>query len=190
MSKAEAKEYYPASKKEWRKWLEKNHAIEDSVWVIFYKKKVNKPTLTWSDSVDEALCFGWIDSTKKSMDEERFIQYFCKRKAKSTWSKVNKDKILILRALGEMRPAGEACIEIAKTNGSWEILDSVEALILPADLEEKLKLTPGYLEAFLALTKSIKKPFLYRLVSAKRQETREKRMDEVLEFLPKMKPKV
>lgn len=112
-------------------WLENNHVIEDSVWVIFYKQKVKKPTMTWSDSVDEALCFGWIDSTKMTLDKERFIQYFSKRKAKSTWSKVNKDKILVLRASGDMTPAGEVSIEVAKRNGSWEILDSVEALIIP-----------------------------------------------------------
>ena len=107
---------------------------ENAFWVIFYKQKADKPTITWSDAVDEALCFGWIDSIKKTLDEERSIQFFIKRKPKSTWSKINKEKVKKLIAAEKMMQAGLGCIEIAQENRSWEILDSVEELIIPKDL--------------------------------------------------------
>ena len=85
--------FYPESNQHWRAWLEENHIDKNAVWLIFYKKQANKPTLSWSEAVDEALCFGWIDSVKKTLDAERSIQFFSKRKPKSTWSKINKGKI-------------------------------------------------------------------------------------------------
>ena len=85
--------YYPKTKQHLRKWLEKNHLTKDAVWFIFYKKHTGKPTVNWSDAVDEALCFGWIDSKGETIDDHTFRQYFCKRKPNSTWSKINKQKI-------------------------------------------------------------------------------------------------
>ena len=89
----DVEEYCPDTKKSWREWLELNHQKKEAVWLIFYKKKSPNYNLNWSESVDEALCFGWIDSTKKSIDSEKYKQYFCKRKPKSNWSKVNKYKV-------------------------------------------------------------------------------------------------
>jgi uncharacterized protein YdeI (YjbR/CyaY-like superfamily) len=183
MSKKEASEFYPTSKSQWRKWLELNHDRQDAVWVIFYKKKVKKPTMTWSDAVDEALCFGWIDSTKRTLDTERFIQYFSKRKPKSTWSKVNKDKVEELVETGQMTDAGLHCITVAKGNGSWEILDSVEALIIPEDLEKALASDGNAMDVFLSLSKSERKLMLYGLVVAKREETRSKRIGEIVKVV-------
>jgi uncharacterized protein YdeI (YjbR/CyaY-like superfamily) len=87
--------FCPKSRQEWRKWLEDNHLDKQSIWLIYYKKKTNIPTVTYSDAVDEALCFGWIDSKAKSIDEQKSMQFFSKRKVKSVWSKVNKDKVVL-----------------------------------------------------------------------------------------------
>src|SRR5690606_10495074 len=124
----EAEEICPKNKNEWRKWLELNHIKKDAVWLIFYKKTSPKYNLSWSESVDESLCFGWIDSTKKTIDTERYKQYFTKRKAKSNWSKINKEKVKNLIDKGLITEAGLKSIEIAKENGSWTILDAVENL--------------------------------------------------------------
>jgi len=183
MEKTETEQFYPKTPKEWRSWLQKNHAKKDTVWVIFYKKSSGKPTLTWSEAVDEALCFGWIDSTKKTLNEEASIQFFSKRKAKGTWSKINKAKIARLTEEGLMMPAGLACIERAKENGSWTILDTVEELSIPEDLEKAFKSRPGSKTFFLSLSKSVRKMMLHRIVMAKREETREKRITEIADSM-------
>lgn len=171
----------PANQKEWRAWLQENHDKEQSVWVIYYKVKSGKATMSWSDAVDEALCFGWIDSTRRSVDEERFMQFFCRRKPKSVWSKINKEKVERLTSEGLMTPAGQASIDKAKANGSWNILDEVETLTIPEDLQQAFKAERGSEEYFSGLSKSVKKVFLYRLMAAKRPETRAKRIEEILE---------
>lgn len=189
MQKKETATFYPESRKQWRQWLQKNHVSEQSVWLICYKMKAGKPTISWSDAVDEALCFGWIDSTRKTLDDERFMQFFCKRKPKSSWSKINKEKIRQLTAAGQMTPAGAACVEIAKQNGSWSILDDVEDLIIPKDLEKAFKTAPGSKAFFLNLSKSVKKIMLHRITFAKREETRQKRIRElVISCSPKENP--
>lgn len=186
----DAEQFYPKTQNEWRQWLKKHHVEKDSVWLILCKKKSNLPTISWSQAVDEALCFGWIDSVKRKLDEDRSIQYFSKRKPKGTWSKVNKEKVDVLVASGKMTPAGMACIEIAKSNGSWEFLDSVDAMIVPKDLETALKAIPDAMDYFSSLSNSIKKMMLYWLVSAKREETRLKRLSEIVECAAKKeKPK-
>lgn len=181
MSKKEASSFCPANKAEWRQWLEENHDSEDAVWLIVYKKSSKTPNLNWGESVDEALCFGWIDSTKRSLDEERYTQYFTKRKPKSNWSKVNKKKVEELNAKGLMNEAGLKSVEVAKQNGSWTLLDSVEALIVPVDLENELMKYTKANDYFLSLSKSIRKGLLYWVVSAKRPETRYKRIADIAE---------
>jgi len=177
----DVEEYCPYDKKEWRKWLELNHNKKDAVWLIFYKKKSSNHNLSWSESVDEALCFGWIDSTKRSIDSEKYKQYFSRRKAKSNWSKINKDKVKTLIDQGLMEEEGYKSIEIAKENGSWTILDGVEALIIPEDLKEEFENYKGSREYFSSLSKSVKKILLHWVVSAKRKETRQKRILEIVE---------
>lgn len=189
MSRADAATFYPKNRQEWREWLEKNHQTEQSILLLCYKMKAGIPTINWSDAVDEALCFGWIDSTRTSLDDDRFIQYFCRRKPKSNWSKINKDKVDRLISEGLMMPAGLASIEIAKQNGSWTILDTVEELTLPEDLIEQLGNRPGSEDFFHSLSKSVRKSILYRIVQAKRPETRQKRISEIVELLAqKQKP--
>lgn len=190
MVSQEIESFCPSSKKEWRLWLEKNHHSKDAVWLIMYKKNTHKPTITWSDAVDEALCFGWIDSVKKTIDSEKYKQYFCKRKTKSNWSKVNKEKIDVLTQQGLMTEAGIKSVEVAKENGSWTILDSVEALIIPKDLDLAFSKQENAKDFFLSLSKSHRKLLLYHIVSAKRPETKQKRIDEiVLQMVNKQKPR-
>ncbi len=180
----------PSNKQEWRSWLEKNHLVEDSVWLIIHKKSAATPTITWSDAVDEALCFGWIDSVRRPIDTERYMQYFGKRKAASTWSKINKDKIELLIEQGLMSQAGLESIEKAKLNGSWTILDEVEKLIIPNDLENELKNHPNSMDFFMGLSKSVRKAMLQWVVLAKRPETRQKRIKEIAEQASKnLRPK-
>ncbi|MEQ9310374.1 MAG: YdeI/OmpD-associated family protein [Balneolaceae bacterium] len=175
----EIETFYPKSRADWRNWLKKNHLSKQSVWLVFYKKKSPNYNLSWSESVDEALCFGWIDSTKKTIDAEKYMQYFSKRKAKSNWSKVNKEKVRNLIDQKLMKEEGYKSIEIAKENGSWKILDAVEELLIPEDLKDKLAYYKGSRKYFDSLSKSAKKILLHWVISAKRKKTREKRIHEI-----------
>ncbi len=181
MQKDEIEIFYPKSQTAWREWLEKNHFSKQAVWLVFYNKKSENKSITWSESVDVALCFGWIDSKKISIDKETSHQFFSKRKPKSTWSKINKSKVEILIEQELMTKAGFASIETAKQNGSWTILDEVEELIIPDDLEAKFKEKPNSKDFYLSLSKSVKKIILTWLVFAKTSETRQKRITEIIE---------
>ncbi len=186
----EFEEFCPNDKQSWRDWLELNHNKKEAVWLIFYKKKSPNYNLSWSESVDEALCFGWIDSVKKTIDNEKYKQYFSRRKAKSNWSKVNKDKVKTFIEQGLMRDEGYKSIKIAKENGSWTILDNIENLVVPEDLKEEFTNHKGSMEYFDSLSKSAKKILLYWVISAKRKETRQKRILEIVENASKnLKPK-
>lgn len=190
MEKEISEAFYPANRIEWRKWLEENHNSEQSIWLICYKKKTNIPTVIWSEAVEEALCFGWIDGKRKTLDDERYIQFFSRRKANGTWSKINKEKINQLIEANLMHPAGFESIAKAKQNGSWTILDEVEELIIPADLEKEFKTKNGSYDFFMSLSKSLKKAILQWLVLAKLPETRQKRVKEIAELASQnLKPK-
>lgn len=188
--KNEVETFYPKSRQEWREWLQDNHNIKQSVWLIYYKKKSNIPTVIYSEAVDEALCFGWIDSKAKPLDEEKFMQFFSKRKTNSVWSKVNKEKIERLTKEGLMTKAGFETVEIAKQNGSWSILDEAESLLIPDDLDKEFEKRPNAKTYFLGLSRSDKRNVLQWLVLAKRQETRQKRIIEIVELADQnLKPK-
>ncbi|MCB0811504.1 MAG: hypothetical protein KDB96_19675, partial [Flavobacteriales bacterium] len=126
------------SRAELRAWLRKNHTRTTGVWLVSYKKSVPAKYLDYASIVEEALCFGWIDSTARGLDEERSMLHFCPRKPGSAWSKVNKERIERLVASGRMTKAGLAKIEAAKKDGSWTALDAVEALVVPTDLQRAL----------------------------------------------------
>ena len=180
----------PTNRQQWREWLQKNHDKKRSVWLIYHKKKSNIPAMEWSEAVDEALCFGWIDSKRKPIDGEKFMQFFSRRKPNGTWSKINKEKIQRLIDDGLMTNAGFEVIEAAKKNGSWTILDQVEELIIPEDLEQEFRKSPDSKSYFLSLSKSDKRSILQWLVLAKRQETRQMRIREVVDLgAQKLKPK-
>lgn len=191
MTEKELNTFCPANREQWRTWLEENHDKGKSVWVIFYKNKSNTPTITWSEAVDEALCFGWIDSIAKPVDDEKFMRFFSRRKTNSVWSGINKEKVQRLIEDGSMTKKGLESIEIAKENGSWTILDDTESLIIPQDLEAEFQKRPNAKSYFLSLSKSDKKGILQWLVQAKRPETRKKRIIEIAELAEQnQKPKV
>lgn len=186
----EPESFRPISRQHWRKWLQENHVDKQSVWLVCYKVKSGKPSIRWSDAVDEALCFGWIDSTRRSVDAETFVQFFSKRKPTSSWSKVNKAKVKRLIAEGLIQPAGLAAIATAKKNGSWTKLDEVEKLTIPKDLAKAFQANRGSKKFFLSLSKSVQKMILHWVAFAKREETRAKRIAEVVErAAKKLKPK-
>jgi uncharacterized protein YdeI (YjbR/CyaY-like superfamily) len=190
MEVKEIEVFYPTSQEDWRKWLENNHLSKQSVWLVYYNKKSSKKSITWSESVDVALCFGWIDSKKIKIDEETSHQFFSKRKANGTWSKINKVKVEQLIEKGLMTEAGYKCMEIAKQNGSWTILDEVEELIIPEDLKAELNNRPTARDFIETLNKSSKKAILQWLVLAKRPETRETRIATIVDRAEqKLKPK-
>jgi len=190
MTETAVKTFYPGNKEQWREWLQEHHENEKSVWLVFYKNKSGNPTITWSDAVDEALCFGWIDSIAKPVDDEKFVRFFSKRKTNSAWSAVNKEKVQRLIASGLMTKAGFNSIETAKQNGSWALLDEVEALSIPMDLEQEFEKRPTAKSYFESLSKSDKKNILQWIVLAKRAETRQKRLTEIAELAEQnLKPK-
>jgi len=188
--KKETETFYPETREDWRQWLAENHSSKQSVWLIHHKKKTGVPSVAWSDAVDEALCFGWIDSTRRSLENDMFMQFFSKRKAKSVWSKINKDKIERLTEEGLMTQAGLAVIEAAKADGSWTTLDEAEKLVIPADLTAAFRTRPGSEDFFLSLSKSSRKAILQWLLLAKQQETRQRRINEIAELAGQgLKPK-
>ena len=190
MSKKEIETFCPKSQKDWRKWLVRNHLLKQSVWLVYFKSSTKIPSISWSDAVDEALCFGWIDSTKKTIDNEKYMQYFSRRKPNSSWSLINKEKVAKLIQNNQMEKAGLDSIKTAKKNGSWTILDEVEALVVPEDLQEKISTHKDSKKYFDNLSKSDKKILLHWVFSAKRTETRQKRILEIVENSSKnQKPK-
>ncbi len=172
--------FYFKTSVEWRAWLEKNHNTSTGVYLILYKVGSKMPSMRWEEAVKVALCFGWIDSTAKRLDDERRRQYFCPRRDKSVWSKVNKTHIESLIAENLMHDAGLNKIEIAKQNGSWTALDDVENLIVPPDLQKAFDKNPDAFENYMNFSPSYRKSYLYWLNHAKREETRQKRIKEII----------
>lgn len=179
MQTKETETICPPNLEAWRQWLQANHSTKQSVWLIYYKKTSQQANIGLSDAIDEALCFGWIDSKSKSLDEEKIMQFFSRRKPNGTWSKINKEKIKQLIETNRMAAAGLEAIEKAKLNGSWTLLDEVEELIIPKDLEKAFQSMPGSKAFFTSLSNSVKKSMLQWLVLAKTEKTREKRIHEI-----------
>ncbi|WP_285009300.1 YdeI/OmpD-associated family protein [Pedobacter faecalis] len=171
--------FYPETVADWNEWLAANHQKKQSVWLVQHHKASGRPTVSWSEAVDVALCYGWIDSKKIKIDQYTTHQFFSRRKPKSTWSKINKDKVEQLVKEGLMSDAGYESIRIAKENGSWNVLDEVEALQVPADLQQAFDANPGAEAYYNSLSKSIKKMMLHWIVLAKRPETRLSRIQEI-----------
>jgi len=176
MAIAELKTFHPKSRKAWRSWLEKNHAKSPGIWLVYNKKSSGKSKLVYNDAVEEALCFGWIDSTMRPIDEEKYMQRFTPRKAKSGWSGLNKKRIEKMIEQGLMTQAGLDKIEEAKQNGSWESLDHIDALQLPEDFEKALAKNKKAKKNFEKFPTFTKKMFLYRINSAKTAATRKERI--------------
>lgn len=166
---------------EWRAWLEEHHNSASEAWLIYYKKHINKKSIGYDEAVEEALCFGWIDSKVKRIDEEKYMQRYTPRKEDSNWSESNKQRVKKLIKMGLMTEAGLAKIETAKRNGSWSRLDDIEKhIVVPEDLQAVLAENLAAKENFEKFPPSHKKQYLWWLKSARRAETREKRIVEIV----------
>jgi uncharacterized protein YdeI (YjbR/CyaY-like superfamily) len=176
----EAECFEARTRAEWRGWLADNCERESGVWLVTYKKSTGVGDLDYAASVEEALCFGWVDSRPGKVDADRSKLWFTKRKAKSVWSKINKERIARLMEAKQMMPAGLAAVALAKKNGMWEALDDVEAMVVPPDLTQALKANVVAQRHFEAFPPSAKKGILQWIQSAKQAATREKRIAETV----------
>jgi len=165
---------------ELRSWLEANHASSPGVHLAIGKKGRSATLLTYDDAVEEALAFGWIDSTSHHLDADRHTVLFTRRNRGSQWSRSNKARVARLTDAGLMAPAGRAAVDSAKADGSWTLFDDVEDLVVPDDLAQALRAVPAAAAFFDALPPSQRKLALYWVASAKRPETRSTRVSEVV----------
>jgi uncharacterized protein YdeI (YjbR/CyaY-like superfamily) len=176
----EPQRFEASNRAEWRAWLEKNHALASSVWLVYYKKHTGKASISYNEAVEEALCFGWIDSRPNTLDQDRYMQLFSPRKARSPWSKLNKQRVEKLIEQGLMMPAGFKVVEASKQDGSWNSYDAIEELALPPDFQQALAGNEEARKNFAAFSNSSKKPLLWHIESAKRPETRSKRIEKIV----------
>lgn len=178
-------EYYAKSRKAWRAWLQKNHATKRHVWLIIYKKGSGRQGLTYAEIVEEALCFGWIDSKPNKRDAESYFLFMAPRKPKSAWSALNKKRIEKLLKENLITPAGLQKINEAKKDGSWTTLDSIEALEMPASLKKAFAKNKKALDCFSAFPPSTKKQIYQWVESAKADATKQKRITETITLAAK-----
>lgn len=169
---------HPLSRAEWRAWLERHHARDEGVWLVTFKKATGEPRVEYGEAVEEALCFGWVDSKPNKLDERRSLLWFAPRRAGSGWSRPNKERVARLMAEGTMTPAGLAVADAAKADGSWSALDAVEALEVPDDLAAALAANGDAATHFDAFPRSARRGILEWISVAKRPETRAKRVEE------------
>jgi uncharacterized protein YdeI (YjbR/CyaY-like superfamily) len=162
----------------WRRWLETHHASGKGIWLVTFKKDSGRTRIDYETAVEEALCFGWIDSKPRALDAERSMLWFAPRKPKSGWSAPNKRRVEKLIAEGRMHAAGLAKVESAKHSGTWSALDAVEALEIPADLAKALSAAKPAAANFDAFPRSVKRGILEWIANAKKPETRAKRIEE------------
>ena len=177
--------FHPKSRAAWRRWLQKHHTRATGLWLVSYKKATGKPRFEYEAAVEEALCFGWIDSKAGKLDQNRAMLWFSPRKSKTGWSRPNKQRVERLIASGLLMPAGLAKVAAAKKDGSWSALDAVEALEIPPDLRQALagyKLASEYFEAF---PRSVKRGILEWILIAKKPETRAQRIEETARLASK-----
>lgn len=181
------KQVYVKGRKEWREWLSKNHDKEEKgIWLVFYKKYTKKPTLEYNDSVEEALCFGWIDSIIKKIDEEKYVRKFTPRNSKSLWSPSNKKRVEKMMKEKKMTEYGLRKINEAKKSGQWDKADRMKIdFNMPPELGKALKENKKARKFFEKLAPGYKKQFIGWIKIAKRKETKEKRLKETIKKLEK-----
>ena len=171
---------YAKSRGAWRKWLQKNHDSSSRIWLEIFKKDSGTPSVNYVEAVEEALCFGWIDSKANKKDEKSYYQSFAKRNPKSKWSKINKGRVKKMIEEKRMTPAGLKAVAIARKNGSWTALTTIDNIILPDDLQASLSKTKMALRNFNAFPPSSKKIILLWILDAKTVTTRKKRISETV----------
>ena len=178
----------PLSRATWRTWLASNPDRQEGLWIVYRKKSSNLEGPIYNDLVEEALCFGWIDSQSRRVDDDRVIQWFSPRRRGGIWSALNKQRIEELTGAGLMTERGQMAIDEAKADGSWSQTDEVDALVVPADLQTALDAAPKAKAAYATLADSTKRQYLWWIHSAKRPATRSKRIDETIRRLAADEP--
>ena len=174
------------NRKDWRLWLSENHYEEKEIWLIYYKKHTGKPRVSYDDAVEEALCFGWIDSIVRTIDDEKYMQKFTPRKDKSNWSDSNKKRVEKLLGTGKMTTAGLKKIEIAKTNGTWDkIITSAKSFEMPIELDSALSMNENAKDFFNTLPPSCQRQYVGWIASAKKEKTKQRRVKEAMSKLSK-----
>lgn len=165
---------------DWYDWLSINHNQYKAVYLVFYKLETKRPTMRWEEAVKVALCFGWIDSTVKSLGNGKRIQYFSPRNPKSNWSKLNKSYVEELEQAGLIQTPGYKMIDLAKDKGTWTAMDDVENGIIPEDLQSAFDAHPQAFKNYQNFSRGYRKSYLAWLQSAKRPETKSKRIAEII----------
>lgn len=173
----------PATRSEWRSWLASVPERKEGLWVVYRKKSSDLEGPLYDDLVEEALCFGWIDSLTRRVDDDRVIQWFSPRRRNGVWSAPNKERIERLIADGRMTAAGQRVIDQAKADGSWRQFDEVEALVVPSDLAAAFELAPRARAGYEALPDSQKKQILWAIHGARRAATRAARIEKTVRTL-------
>lgn len=174
----------PRSRQAWRQWLAKHHADASEVWLVFYKRHTGKPTLSYNDAVEEALCFGWIDGIRKSIDDERYMHRFTPRRPDSRWSESNKKRVARMNEAGLMTVAGARAVRRARDSGKWDEPSRPDNhLSMPTELRNRLKKDDRARRFFLSLAPSYRRQYIAWIASAKRADTRQRRAEEALELL-------
>jgi uncharacterized protein YdeI (YjbR/CyaY-like superfamily) len=168
--------FYASTNEEWRNWLEQNGASETAVCLILYHRKSKTPCIDYKESIEHALCFGWIDSKANKRDEESSYLQFTPRKSKSNWSNVNKERVARMTAQGLMRAAGQATVDLAKANGSWDMLADAQNTVIPWDLQKMFDKNIQAFENFQRFSPSSRRMILEWITKAKKEETRENRI--------------
>jgi uncharacterized protein YdeI (YjbR/CyaY-like superfamily) len=171
----------PFDRAGWRDWLISNHPTSRGVYLVSWRRASGRTSASYEEAVEEALCVGWIDSSGRNIDEERSIQWFAPRRARSAWARSNKERVARLTAAGLMLPAGLAAIEEAKRSGMWTLLDDVEELIVPDDLASALSDRPPARDRWDAFPPSARRAMLQWVVEARRPETRASRIAAIAE---------
>lgn len=169
---------HPETRAAWRRWLLKHHSQAEGVWLVNWKKSSGRTPLAYDDIVEEALAFGWVDSKTQALDAERSMLWLAPRRPGSLWSGPNKQRVERLLAAGQMAPAGQAKVDAAKADGTWNALDAVEALEVPPDLAAAFGAHPGSRGHWEGFPRSVKRGVLEWIVQAKRPETRARRIEE------------
>ena len=169
---------HPADRAAWRAWLAANHERPTGIWLVMDRSGTNPTAVDYVSAVEEALCFGWIDSKVVKVDATRTLQWFSPRRPRGTWARTNKDRVARLTAAGLMTPAGLAVIEEAKRSGTWTLLDDVEDLVVPDDLAAAFEASPPSRANWDAFSRSARRGILVWIVQAQRPETRAKRIAE------------
>jgi uncharacterized protein YdeI (YjbR/CyaY-like superfamily) len=174
------------SAKEWQSWLSKNAGASTGIWLKIFKKDTGEKTVTYAEALDEALCYGWIDGQKKSLDEQAWLQKFCPRRPKSIWSKMNITHVERLTQAGKMKPAGLEAVAAAKADGRWEAAYEAQSkMTVPDDFLKLLSKNKKALAFYNTLNKANLYAIAFRLQTAKKPETRQKRMEAILDMLSK-----